>query len=1080
MALDQIFVKMKTFAPDDENFLSRLYTRLDTFRKTNEKKFCDILYGIHKHYAPIVDKYLANIASIISHSIGAQKRIGLEMFLARVTSYEANVYQEVVTIKIKSLLQSKEYQLLALHIINKVLPKMNAIEIGQILPDICALSSLKYADCRDVVYEIMIYVRKTYTEPHLRGMASTVLLNGLNDIDAQLQRNIFTYWSQHEQMPVPLRERIVRLFQDMYDPLAERNFVGYCSQLLLEPAIGHKDSKLPIMQDRNDRDAKYHEYQINTNWRTQNLSLHAPMFTESQHRQMVGGEIASVHKYLRATVNAASLRFDPTIDPTVMQHRNSSFSLQSQSSLLFSDAPQTLDRRSERVENSGMATAPTTDKKNPYNRLRERILRDTNLMNRTMALKAVERNAYRTVMQSQKQKSVAGKVTLYRRYRFGDYPDFFINNLAFLLPLQALIRHDAVVARQVLVTTFKAIAQSVGPMAGQFLLSIGDLVKSIFAKSKQCDSTMFSALVEIALIDTNAFNIATGDLVTVSNANNMMANGILLLEDRLNGKIATTHRGNSSTRRDASTTIDDETDHWIQLAKMYSNLSEFDVVAGIFAEKLDTDARLPKAIECESMADYASALDLYLKIIDDEPKVENDFAYQSLFRCVEKMGDWSGLAKYIEEQIDEPDELWADNWNQENLLPHYMRAEMRVLISGAAVNRQYLDNLERWLRDTERANHMKMNFSEHLMMLQIVNKDYLPARTFSESTFARYLNDWNHISVLSNKMRTNKILEIRKIAEIHKYCDLLLSMTKNTDRNVLEEFVTRWDNAQICATDPLYIWESVVAYRQYISSLLTEMIEPNDSIGSSASVRLAESVFDMHFKLSDIALQQNNVELAKRTMKYIKGYIRNDRNGKRSAQWNLLNGKSLLLQSQQPTIDVARSLNLLVDAWKQNVETLTEQSAVLEANPDIYINVMQQFAKIGETVLDTIGKCDTIDNRVQQQLIAFTEPSTKGISKNHFGTLNCQLKFFLSFQIQSPNASTIRCVAISANPSIWQKSAKHRTIECSRPISRCKLMVWAKCTIDLQCFASNTAASIAPTNCQSMLNATFWWQCCVA
>lgn len=936
------------------------------------------MYGIHKHYAPIVDKYLTNVASIISHTSGAVKRIGLEMFLARVTSYEENVFAEVLTIKIKSLLQSKEYQLFALHIVNKVLPKMNANEIREILPDICAIASSKYADCRDVMYEIMIFVRKTYREKDLREMASTVLLNGLNDIDAQLQRTIFTYWSQHEELPVPLSDRIIRLLQEMYDPMAERNFVSYCSQLLLDPSINHEESKRPILQDRNDADAKHHVYQINTNWRSQNTSLRAPLFMESQQRQIIGNEICPTQSYLRATVEDSSLIFDPTIDPSVMHHRSQSFSLQSPSSLLFGVLPQTLDRRSERIEGDGPAAtaAATSDKQSPYNRLRERILRDSNIKNREMALRSIERNAYRTVIQAQQQKSAAGKVTLYRNYRFGEFPDFLINSLAFLLPLQALIQHDMTVARQVLVTVFQAICVDIGPMKTQFLTSVGDCVKNIFAQTKQCDSMMFGALMEMAFTDTRAFDIDTDHLVTVSNANNMMANGILLLEDRLDGKIATGPYGSTSI-------IDEETKHWLQLAKMYYNLSEFDIVAEIFAEKLDTDARLPRAVEFESLCDYANAKDLYMRIINDEddtkPMVESDFAYQSMFRCMEKMGDWSGLSHDVSEQVSDVQELWTDSWSKDNLLPHYMRAGIRTVLSSAADGRKFVDNVERWFRDPDQRDYMKMNFSECLMMLQIASKDYLQARTFSENFFDRFLNDWNHISVLSNKIRTKKVLEISKIAEIHKYCDLLLSTGRNTDRNVLEQFVTRWNSTQMCATDPLQTWESLVAYRQYISSLLPELIDPNDSIASTASSRLADSVFDMHFKLTDIALKQNNTELARRTMNSIRQCIQNDRNGKRSAQWNLLNGKCLMLQSQQPTNGPAQSLDLLVEAWQQNEKTTADHIAVLDANPDIYINVMEQFVEIGESVLDAIGKCDTIDACVRQQLFALTESSTKGI-----------------------------------------------------------------------------------------------------
>lgn len=975
MALEQIILKRETLTPDDEQFMERLNARLSILRKSDEKKFCDILYGIHKHYAPIVDKYLSNISAIISHTSGALKRIGLEMFLARVTSYGSNVYREIVAMKIKSLLQSKDCQWLALHIVNKVLPKMEANEISDIMPDVCAVASSKYADCRDVMYEIMIFVRETFSEKSLNRMATTVLLNGLNDIDAQLQRTIFTYWSQHKKLPLAIRDRIVRLFQDMYDPLAERNFVGYCSQLLLVPAIEHEESKRPILQDRNDADAKFYEYKINTNWRSQNTSLRAPLFTESQQRQIIGGEISSTQNYLRATADNGSLQFDPTIDPLAMQHRSVSFSLQSASSFLFSDVPQTLNRRSERIAGAPTASA-STDQKSPFNRLRERILRDSNLMNRTMALKSIERKARVSHMQSQQHKSAAGQVILYRRYRFGDYPDFLINSLAFLLPLQALIRHDVVVARHVLVTIFQAICADIGPLKRQFLTSIGDCVKSIFAQTKQCDSMLFSALIEMALTDTQVFDIDTDNLVSVSNANNMMANGILLLEDRLNGKIATARCDTSST------TIDDERDHWIQLAKMYYNLSEFDIVAEIFADKLETDARLPKAIEYDSMCDYVNAKQLYMEIIgdDDDSKasLESDFVYQSLFRCVEKMGDWTELSRKVADQIDDADELWTDNWYKENLLPHYMRSGMRLLLQDTANDRQYVDNVERWQRQTDRADYMKTNFSESLMMLAIKCSDYLPARIFAESFFDRFLNDWNHISVLSKKMRTNRILEISKIAEIHKYCDLLLSMGRNADRNILEEFAARWDNTQMCATDPLQIWESVVAYRQYISSLVQEVIDRNDSIASHASTRLTESVFDMHFKLSDIALRQNNMALAKRTMEHIQKCIRRECDGKRSAQWNLLNAKCLVLQSQQATIDAAQSLDLLVDAWQQNVVTMTEHSAVLDANPNIYMNVMEQFAEIGESVLDRIGNGGAGNVCMQERLVELTQPSSKG------------------------------------------------------------------------------------------------------
>lgn len=191
----------------------------------------------------------------------------------------------------------------------------------------------------------------------------------------------------------------------------------------------------------------------------------------------------------------------------------------------------------------------------------------------------------------------------------------------------------------------------------------------------------------------------------------------------------------------------------------------------------------------------------------------------------------------------------------------------------------------------------------------------------------------------------------------------------------------RWEGTQMCATDPLTIWESDIAYRRYICAHVPRRIDANDSIASTASARLSESVFDMHFKLADIALKQNNVELADRTMAYIKSHLRNEVHDKRSAQWGLLNGKSLVLKSQLATVDPARSLKLLVDAWQQGNAVMRQQNELLTTNPDIYINFMERFAEIGGAALVVIGKCDAnINQHETGRIIELTRPSTKGKS----------------------------------------------------------------------------------------------------
>lgn len=292
MALHQIIVVSKDDSDELDVFMQKLENRLETFRRAKDnKKFTDILYGIHKNYEPIVDNFLPSITNYITCVSGAIKRIYLEMLLSRVTTYEKDSYREVSPIRMKDLLRSNEYQLLALHIINKILPKMNEAEIRTILPDISTFVDSKYSDCRDVMYEILIYIHKNFkhSQELIEG-TSAILLNGLVDVDENIRNVLFHFWAREAMLPSKLSERFISIFKDLYNPKSEKHFLKYCSQLLLEPAVQSTDSKQQILKHQNENESKFKEYDINTNWRSQNSLLRAPLFMESQQKQLVDGK----------------------------------------------------------------------------------------------------------------------------------------------------------------------------------------------------------------------------------------------------------------------------------------------------------------------------------------------------------------------------------------------------------------------------------------------------------------------------------------------------------------------------------------------------------------------------------------------------------------------------------------------------------------------------------------------------------------------------------------------------------------------------------------------------------------------
>ena len=87
---------------------------------------------------------------------------------------------------------------------------------------------------------------------------------------------------------------------------------------------------------------------------------------------------------------------------------------------------------------------------------RKRFIRDKGEISRKHAIKAVAERESREI-KSKKENRRDKNVVLYRRYRSGDFPDFLINSLAILMPLQALARKDQHIAKTVFISVFEAL-----------------------------------------------------------------------------------------------------------------------------------------------------------------------------------------------------------------------------------------------------------------------------------------------------------------------------------------------------------------------------------------------------------------------------------------------------------------------------------------------------------------------------------------------------------------------------------------------------------------------------------------------
>lgn len=938
----------------DEN-IKEIKKGLDRWKKSNEKKFMYVLYHINQNY--VIDGYLSSILTSISSSSSDVKKFYLGMFLARVDESDPRDI-EIVIFDLLNQTQEHQHQRTGLEIFNKALPKLSVNQIESLLPRVVSFQDSKRTELRALVYQIMRYIRDNYgTNEELNQKATDLLLNGLNDLDNDLQSSLFQYWSELPELLSPLNDRVLFMLRHLYS----HDFLKYGVQLLID--LKSPDLKQKLLQNwAGDDDSKYTEYDINVHWKFQNSSLNVPMFTESQQKQIINGDIDPTHSYLKATPN--TLLFDPTLDPSTI-HKGST--LFSQNSLHADISSQMLPRRSQHI------SSDKTQSQTKFGYLRERIIRDSNAVKREMALGAVQRRNSRIVQGAQQQQKKSGQITLYRRYRFGDYPDFFINSLAFLMPLQVLVKLDAILARNTFVSVINAVYQELeNDQKCSFLTKLAEIIEIILKQPDQCDPLLFSALTEIVLANLAPLDIEPA--IGALNTNEMMIDTILLLENRLI----------------SSTEANEET--WAQLAELYYNLSEYDVTASIFLNQIKTDQLLSTAIECESNRDYLNALISYTGFVNkstDAAQMElfdnhvNDhcfkFSFNSIFNCFEVMGRWEDLERSVIDQLKDEDDdainfeqLWTDGWNVKYLLPHYIRSEIRTLIYTEETNStsKFIANIQGWLRNSDRAQIIKKHFGEQLMILHIASKDYRQAKVFSDRYFENFLDEWSTMSILSDKIRMNQLMNMRRVAEMHVYADILCAKIEDS---VIAELCDRFRQTFINKADNTATWESLISYRIFITEhALDKFSSKTDPI----LVRLIESMFDMQFKLNEIAIEQHNIELSDSVLGRLNSFRHayGNSTSKSVLQYEL----ATIRRDQMKCIKCAdanpeTALQHLFEAWASLRQFQNCNDAVFDANPDIKLKVLDLFNEMTDHSREITSKCTTIDASMKQKIVELTD-----------------------------------------------------------------------------------------------------------
>lgn len=493
-------------------------------------------------------------------------------------------------------------------------------------------------------------------------------------------------------------------------------------------------------------------------------------------------------------------------------------------------------------------------------------------------------------------------------------------------------------------------------MSTQFIHATSQSIQSIFMKTKNYEPLVFGSLMEIALTNPKVFNLPIDVVTMLSMANNMMSIGILYIENRLN---ISSDASGSRAEKISNSSTDSEEDRWLKLSKMYRNLTEHDIVAGIFADKLNVDEKITRAIELEQNNDFPNAQKIYLEVILRQNKLEVDFCYEAYYKCFEYLSDWSTLSTTLQQQYESYDELWADEWNFENILPLVIKSELRMILNGNTQNRQeFLDELKEWLLMSERSDHIKINFGEELMMFHIANSDYLSARVHSEQHLTAFISDWCTLNNMSHKIRSKKLLNVRNVAEIHKYSKLLTDAS--TEFKEIDKFCQLWKHSHPKPFDSIILWDAMTTYRMFVGELLKFSITDE-----TVKQNISASITDNMFKLLDLSLCQNNFKLSDAVFNKL-SYYENQSDDPLSLDWHIARSKQQLSMAIK-NASLQHKLELYCKAWLQLDENVLKNTLAIQ-HAEKHIKALRCYSDISMGISDLIST-DAVSNDVLERIL---------------------------------------------------------------------------------------------------------------
>ncbi|PIK41530.1 putative DNA-dependent protein kinase catalytic subunit [Apostichopus japonicus] len=925
---------------DSERFYAALATNLKSRFKQVHAPAAEVVGMTFRQMADndqITDGYLHQITT---KELTALSNMSPEIFINCINKITLH-YPEFAN-------RDESTQVVCLKLINGMLPRLSPAELTTLLPDVEAFTSVSSIGCREVMYDIFIWIYDHYRDevrmeeegvPKVLGMAKDALLLGLSDKDPYLRLRINNFWSHENRLPVDTLERMVALLECMYSPSTEDQFLSYSTSLLLEMTSKSPDYKREMFEHPLS-DCRFQDISIDSSYKQRHQAINTPLFVETQQGsgaglgsqsppETLGGQVRATQdgQQFTATQDLAA-RADGknaynwlTGSQDTFASYSASLGTESSSSLLFTigtkQKASVLGAKGIKVKPVGPGfgkdrlsvqgkdntdTGASKAEGKEIMRLKRRFLKDQQKSSSLyFAKRELKKQQMREELLKEQKERRYHQVTLYRSYRVGDLPDIQIKYMDLIAPLQAVAQKDAALAR-CCSSIFGGIFVQIGEKktereAEELVKNINQYLNQMLSSSSQFFPHFISCIQEIALCHSKEISLDPVTVTVTSLTSKQIHLGIRVLEEMLIKKSWEEERATKRSKTSHRETTR-EISTWIELARLYKDLGQFDVLQGIFGKHIDSHEITHSALQAEARGDYAAAIKLYDQAISYDweegslQQIEEDLWDEARLECCNQLTQWKELENYATMNIDDSEQqdiskVWDGGYSQDLYLPYMIRSKIKLLqsslIEGAdTADESLLQFVDNSMQQQDRRNILEVRNSEDLTGLFVIQEDYQRARYYLDNCTKSFLEEWSSMNPLMTKTRSSKLQGVQRLMEIHQFVDFMnkSDVTQSEGCRKSRQMLERWSS---CLPDPkkdsVTVWDDIVTNRCLFMEKFATRFDVADTQGSDSEVKVEfEEYISMEktrlsLKLAESASEQANFPVALKHLKSTYGHL---------------------------------------------------------------------------------------------------------------------------------------------------------------------------------------------------------------